>query len=153
MPEMGMVCFCCGDPHHRRDWTWSSEFSLCGQNHKAAVCRKNPNGKVRWEEISYSVSSGRMQMLATPSTTYMPAPLRQQYLMVPSTWLPQQSSHLNVEPIGCLTPHLHHHLWFCSILHQLFLLLERLHQWVWLEQMELGQVIVETMGMRSQVTY
>ena len=83
--EWGWYCFRCGDPHRRRECTWSGECSLCGQNHKDVVCRKNPNGKVRWEEISYSASSGRMQMLATPSTTYMPAPLRQQYLMVPST--------------------------------------------------------------------
>ncbi|KAG2650497.1 hypothetical protein PVAP13_1NG152519 [Panicum virgatum] len=85
---MGMICFRCGDPHRRRDYTWSGECSLCGQNHKDVVCRKNPNGKVRWEEISSSASSGTVQMLATPPTAYLPASLTQQYLMAPPVTSP-----------------------------------------------------------------
>ncbi|KAG2611651.1 hypothetical protein PVAP13_4KG181615 [Panicum virgatum] len=73
-PRMGMVCFPCGDPHRCRECTWSGECSLCGQNHKDVVCRKNPNGKVRCEEISSSASSGTVQMLATPPSTYWSVP-------------------------------------------------------------------------------
>ncbi|PVH62586.1 hypothetical protein PAHAL_3G329500 [Panicum hallii] len=79
---MGMVCFRCGDPHRHRDCTWTGECSLCGQNNKDVVCRKNPNGKVRREEISSS-SSGTMQMLAAPPTRYLPALPIQQYMMAP----------------------------------------------------------------------
>ncbi|KAG2577826.1 hypothetical protein PVAP13_6NG233400 [Panicum virgatum] len=85
---MGMVCFRCGVPHHRRECTWLGESSLCGQNHKDVVCRKNPNGKVRWEEISTSASSGTMQMLATPPSTYWSVPPTQQCLMAPPVTSP-----------------------------------------------------------------
>jgi hypothetical protein len=105
-PGMGMVCFRCGDPHRRRDCTWSGECSMCGQNHKDVVCRKNPNGKVTWEVIHPSSSSGTMHMLAAaPTTPYLPAPLAQQYLMAPPVaspniptpqsgafWLPQTAN-------------------------------------------------------------
>ena len=87
-PRMGMVCFRCGDPHRRRDCTWSGDCSLCGQNHKDVVCRKNPNGKVCWEEISSSASSGTVQMLATPPSTYWSMPPTQQCLMAPPVTCP-----------------------------------------------------------------
>ena len=83
--EWGWYCFRCGDPHHRRECTWSGECSFCGQNHKDVVCRKNPNGKVRWEEISSSASSGTVQMLAIPPSTYWSVPPTQQCLMAPLT--------------------------------------------------------------------
>ena len=56
---------------------------MCGQNHKDVVCKKNPNGKVRLEEISFSASSCTVKILATPPTAYLPASLIQQYLMAP----------------------------------------------------------------------
>jgi hypothetical protein len=56
--------------------------NVCGPNHEDVVFRKNPHGKLYWEEISSSTSKGTMQMAGTP-TQYLPAPPTQQYLMAP----------------------------------------------------------------------
>jgi len=87
-PGMGMVCFYCGDPHRSRDCTSSGKCSMCGQNHKDVVCQKNPNGKVTWEVIHPSSSSGTMNMMATTTTPYLPAPPMQRYLMAPTVMSP-----------------------------------------------------------------
>jgi hypothetical protein len=62
-PSMGLVCFRCGDAHRCAECQWTGRCSLCSQNHKDVVCRKNPNSKVRWELVSTPASGGGAHML------------------------------------------------------------------------------------------
>ena len=65
-PGMGLVCFRCGDAHRRVECKWNGRCEICGLDHKEVVCRKNPNGKVRWEPVSSSAAnSGIIHMMAT----------------------------------------------------------------------------------------
>lgn len=72
-PGMGMVCFRCGDAHRRTECRWAGKCSICSQDHKDVICRKNPNGKLRWEAVTSSATTGTVQMMATPSTPHLPA--------------------------------------------------------------------------------
>lgn len=72
-PGMGMVCFRCGDAHRRTECRWAGKCSICSQDHKDVVCRRNPNGKLRWEAVTSSATTGTVQMMATPSTSHLPA--------------------------------------------------------------------------------
>jgi len=100
-PGMGLVCFSCGDAHRRAECQWNGRCSICGQDHKDVVCRRNPNAKLRWEPVSSSASSGTANMLTStqqhvsvpPSQQYLAAPSYPQYLAAPST------------PAAPLTPH------------------------------------------------
>jgi hypothetical protein len=56
---LGLVCFCCGDAHHRSDFHWSGQCSRCGKDHKEVVCKKNPNIKLIWEPVVNSSSGQR----------------------------------------------------------------------------------------------
>ncbi|XP_062231056.1 uncharacterized protein LOC133928650 isoform X2 [Phragmites australis] len=77
-PGMGMVCFRCGDAHRRSECRWSGKCSICGQDHKDVVCRRNANGKLRWEPVTSSNSGGTVQMMAvTPSLVPLPTPTPQ----------------------------------------------------------------------------
>jgi hypothetical protein len=65
-PGLGLVCFRCGDAHHR----WSGQCSRCGKDHKEVVCKKNPNSKLIWEPVVSSSSGQRgntHMMTGTPS--------------------------------------------------------------------------------------
>jgi hypothetical protein len=54
--KRGKVCFRCGDVHRRAECQWSGRCSICSQDHKDVVCRRNPNGKLRWEPVTSSSS-------------------------------------------------------------------------------------------------
>jgi hypothetical protein len=92
---MGLVCFRCGDAHRRAECQWTGRCSLCSQNHKDVVCRKNPNLKVRWELVSTPASGGAAHMLTAseqhfstpPALPYLPAPFHPQYVMAPNSTL------------------------------------------------------------------
>jgi hypothetical protein len=94
-PGMGLVCFRCGDAHQRAECQWTGRCSLCSQNHKDVVCRKNPNLKVRWELVSTPASGSTAHMLtaseqhfSTLSTLpYLPAPFHPQYVTAPNSTL------------------------------------------------------------------
>jgi hypothetical protein len=62
-PDMGLVCFRCGDAQRCVECQWTGWCSLCSQNHKDVVCRKNPNSKVHWELVSTPASGGAAHML------------------------------------------------------------------------------------------
>jgi hypothetical protein len=91
-PGMGLVCFHCGDAHRHAECQWTGRCSLCSQNHKDEVCRKNPNSKVRWELVSITASGGAAHMLTAieqhfwtpPALPYLPASFHPQYLMAPN---------------------------------------------------------------------
>jgi hypothetical protein len=55
-PGLGLVCFRCGDAHRRAECKWGGRCSICSQDHKDVVCRRNPNGKLRWEPVTSSSS-------------------------------------------------------------------------------------------------
>jgi hypothetical protein len=55
-PGLGLVCFRYGDAHRRAECQWNSRCSICSQDHKDVVCRRNPNGKLRWEPVTSSSS-------------------------------------------------------------------------------------------------
>jgi hypothetical protein len=57
-PGLGLVCFRCGDAHRRAECQWNGRCSICSQDHKDVVCRRNPNGKLRWEPVTSSSSQG-----------------------------------------------------------------------------------------------
>jgi hypothetical protein len=92
---MGLVCFHCGDAHRRAKCQWTGRCSLCSQNHKDVVCRKNPNSKVRWELVSTPASSGAAHMLTAteqhfstpPTLPYLPASFHPQYVTAPNSTL------------------------------------------------------------------
>lgn len=83
---MGLVCFRCGDAHRRADCRWTGQCSRCGkEDHKEVVCKMNPNGKVRWEQVFSSPSQhGSAHMMANTSLAQQfPTPLAQQFLPAP----------------------------------------------------------------------
>jgi hypothetical protein len=92
-PGMGLVCFCYGDAHRCVECQWTGRCSLCSQNHKDVVCRKNPNLKVCWELVSTPASGGVAHMLTTTeqhfltplALPYLPTPFHPQYLMRPNS--------------------------------------------------------------------
>jgi hypothetical protein len=55
-PGLGLVCFRCGEAHRRVECQWSGRCSICSQDHKDMVCRRNPNGKLKWEPVTSSTS-------------------------------------------------------------------------------------------------
>jgi hypothetical protein len=92
---MGLVCFRCGDVHRSAECQWTGRCSLCSQNHKDVVCRKNPILKVHWELVSTPTSGGAAHMLTAteqhfltpPALSYLPAPFHPQYLTTPNSTL------------------------------------------------------------------
>jgi hypothetical protein len=64
-PRLGLVCFHCGDAHRRAECQWSGRCSICSQDHKDVVCRRNPNAKLRWEPVSSSASQGTVNMMSS----------------------------------------------------------------------------------------
>ncbi|TKW01529.1 hypothetical protein SEVIR_8G187033v4 [Setaria viridis] len=82
---MGMVCFKYGDAHRLQECRWSNKCSICGQDHKDLVCRKNPEAKLNWELVSSSAPNGAFHMMAAASSTpHLPTPPPQQYLPAPT---------------------------------------------------------------------
>jgi hypothetical protein len=59
-PGLGLVCFGCGDAHRRAECQWNGRCSICSQDHKDVVCRRNPNRKLRWEPVTSSSSQGTL---------------------------------------------------------------------------------------------
>jgi hypothetical protein len=64
-PGLELVCFCCGDARRRAECQWSGRCSICSQDHKDEVCRRNPNGKLRWEPVASSSSQGTVNMMSS----------------------------------------------------------------------------------------
>jgi hypothetical protein len=64
-PGLGLVCFRCGETHCRAACQWSGMCSICSQDHKDVVCRRNLNGKLKWEPVTSSSSQGTVNMMAT----------------------------------------------------------------------------------------
>jgi hypothetical protein len=62
---LGLVCFRCGDAHHRAECQWNGRCSICSQDHKDVVCKRNPNGKLRWEPVTSSSSQGTVNMMSS----------------------------------------------------------------------------------------
>jgi hypothetical protein len=58
-------CVRCGDAHRRAECQWSGRCSIFTQDHKAVVCRRNPNGKLRWELVTSSSSQGTVNMMSS----------------------------------------------------------------------------------------
>jgi hypothetical protein len=83
-PELGLVCFRCGDAHRRAECQWSGRCSICSQDHKDVVCRRNPNGKLRWEPMTSSSSQGTINMMSSAEQQFL-VPLRPQQFYVPRT--------------------------------------------------------------------
>jgi hypothetical protein len=92
---MGLVCFRCDDAHRRAECQWTLRCSLCSQNHKDVVCRKNPNSKVCWELVSTPASCCAAHMLTTtqqhfltpPALPYLPVLFHPQYITAPNSTL------------------------------------------------------------------
>jgi hypothetical protein len=90
---MGLVCFRCGEAHRCAKCQWSGNFSICNQDHKDVVCRKNPNRKVKWELATPTTCSGTANMMTSshqqfsvpPTEQYLPAPFHPQYMMAPNS--------------------------------------------------------------------
>jgi hypothetical protein len=99
---MWLVCFHCGEAYRRAECQWSGKCSICNQDQKVVVCRKNPNGKVKWELVTPTASSGIANMMTTshqqffvpptqqqfsvpPTEKYLPALFHPQYLMTPNS--------------------------------------------------------------------
>jgi hypothetical protein len=83
-PGLGLVCFRCGDAHHRAECQWSGRCSICSQDHKDVVCRRNPNGKLRWEPVTSSSSQGTVNMISSAEQQFA-VPLPPQQFYVPGT--------------------------------------------------------------------
>jgi hypothetical protein len=113
---LGLVCFHCGEVHRHAECQWSGRCSICNQDHKDVVCRRNPNGKLKWEPVTSSSSQGTINMMATteqqfsvPQQFYMPG--IPQYLHVPffpqclaaPTPAPTAPYHLSLELLVCLS--------------------------------------------------
>jgi hypothetical protein len=76
------VCFCCGDVHHRAECQWSGRCAICSQDHKDVVCRRNPNGKLRWEPVTSSSSQGTFNMMSSVAQQFsIPLPPQQFYVL------------------------------------------------------------------------
>jgi hypothetical protein len=104
------VCFRCGEAHRRAECQWSGRCSICNQDHKDVVCRRNPNGKLKWEPVTTSSSQGTINMMATTEQQFsVPPPQLQfymsgtpQYLSVPS--FPQYLAAPTPAPTAPLPP-------------------------------------------------
>jgi hypothetical protein len=83
-PGLGLVCFCCGDAHRRAECQWSGRCSICSQDHKDVVCRRNPNGKLIWEPVTSSSSQGTVNMMSSAEQQFS-VPLPPQQFYVPRT--------------------------------------------------------------------
>jgi hypothetical protein len=64
-PGLGPVCFRYGEAHRCAECQWSGRCSICSQDHKNVVCRRNPNGKLRWELVTSSSSQGTVNMMSS----------------------------------------------------------------------------------------
>jgi hypothetical protein len=85
------VCFRCGEVHRRAECQWSGRCSICSQDHKDVVCRRNPNGKLRWEPVTSSSSQGTVNMMSSTEQQFLvPPPMRQFYVPVTSQFVPMQ---------------------------------------------------------------
>jgi hypothetical protein len=62
---MGLVCFRCGEAHRHAECQWNGKCSICSEDHKVVVCRKNPNGKVKWELVTSSASRGTINKMTS----------------------------------------------------------------------------------------
>lgn len=68
-PGLGLMCFKCGDAHMQSECSWKGNCSVCGRpRHKDVVCRKNANGKIKWEKVTSS--RGSVHMLNGTPTPY-----------------------------------------------------------------------------------
>jgi hypothetical protein len=81
---MGLVCFLCGEVHRRAECQWSGKCSICIQDHKDVVCRKNPNGEVKWELVTPTTSSGTANMMTTSHQQFFVPPTQQQFSVPPT---------------------------------------------------------------------
>jgi hypothetical protein len=90
-PGLGLVCFRCGDAHRRAECQWSGRYSICSQYHKDVVCRRNPNGKLRWEPVTSSSSEGTVNMMSSAEQQFLvPLPPQQFYVPGTSQFMPMQ---------------------------------------------------------------
>jgi hypothetical protein len=83
---LGLVCFRCGDAHHRSDCRWSGQCFRCGKDHKTVVCKKNPNSKLIWEPVvnsSFGQRGNAHMMIGAPSGIQYSTFLAQQLLPTP----------------------------------------------------------------------
>jgi hypothetical protein len=78
------MCFRCGDAHRHAECQWSGRCSICSQDHKDVVCRRNPNGKLRWEPVTSSSSQGTVNMMSSAEQQFL-VPLSPQQFFVPRT--------------------------------------------------------------------
>jgi hypothetical protein len=91
-PELGLVCFRCGDVHRRAECQWSGRCSICSQDHRDVVCRRNPNGKLRWEPVTSSSSQGTVNMMSSTEQQFsVPVPPQQFYVPRTSQFVSMQS--------------------------------------------------------------
>jgi hypothetical protein len=86
VPKLGLelVCFRCGDAHRHAECQWGGRCSICSQDHKDVVCRRNPNGKLRWEPVTSSSSQGTVNMMSSAEQQFS-IPLPPQQFYVPRT--------------------------------------------------------------------
>ena len=55
------------------------------------VCRRNPNGKLRWEPVTSSSSQGTINMMSSVEQSFsVPLPLQQFYVPWTSQFMPMQ---------------------------------------------------------------
>jgi hypothetical protein len=88
-PGLGLVCFRCGDAHRRAECQWNGRCSICSQDHKDVVCRRNPNGKLRWEPVTSSSSQGTVNMMSSAEQQFLvPLPPHQFYVSGTSQFVP-----------------------------------------------------------------
>jgi hypothetical protein len=78
---LGLVCFRCGEAHRRAECQWSGRFSIYNQDHKDVVCRRNPNGKLKWEPMTSSSSQGTVNMMTTAEQQFSVPPPQQRFYM------------------------------------------------------------------------
>jgi hypothetical protein len=70
---------------------WSGRCSICSQDHKDVVCRRNPNGKLRWEPMTSSSSQGTINMMSSAEQQFsVPLPPQQFYVPRTSQFVPMQ---------------------------------------------------------------
>jgi hypothetical protein len=69
------VCFRCGEAHRRAECQWSGRCSICSQDHKDVVCRRNPNGKLNWEPVTSSSSQGTVNVMSIVEQQFSVPPL------------------------------------------------------------------------------
>jgi hypothetical protein len=80
-PGLGLVCFRCGEAHRRVECQWSGRCSICSQDHKDVVCRRNPNGKLKWESATSSSSQGTVNVMSIAEQQFSVPPPQQQFYM------------------------------------------------------------------------